>query len=379
MRTDLYPFEVALCDLLRVDGRTTSPVSAEAWPAVLQLAEREGVTPLVHAAISSTHARGSAEEIPQSVRASLGQSYEYAKAAGEEAYRQLSEVLSALNSAGAAAILLKGIALARFAYGNAALRPVSDLDLLVQQDDVAAAHQALVGAGYAIVGGVPAAADLTWRHARGYFDPRHRRMTVDLHWRYSGYPLLLESAGTGVFMRAQPVEVNGQRALIPAPEDMLVALGIHFARDLWYGKPRLRYLRDAAEVTRRNPQAYGRLIKTARQTPLARCALYVTLGAARELLGAPFPADVLEQLKPRRGWMADRLMARIRRNVMRQERPVEAFLQIAMMRWIDAPSVLAYGRWLGGLLFVPSGLAASQRRWMRGFWGRRRPGAEWGG
>ncbi|MGH2374404.1 MAG: nucleotidyltransferase domain-containing protein [bacterium] len=378
MRTDLYPFEAALCNLLRVDGPDTPSASSEVWPAVLQLAHREGVAPLVHAAISAARAGGSSEDIPQSVRESLERSYEHAHDAGEEAYSQLSEVLSALRSTGVAAVLLKGIALARFAYRSAALRPVSDLDLLVRQDDVGAAHRALVGAGYALVGGAPAPADLAWRHARGYFDPEHRRMTVDLHWRYSGYPLLFESGASGVFARAHPVEVNGQQALIPAPEDMLTALGIHFARDLWYGKPRLRYLRDAAEVARRHPEATERLMETGRETPLARCALYLTLGAAKNLLGAPVPANVLRQLKPRRSWMADRLMARMCRNVMRQDRPVDAFVQIAIMRWIDAPSVLAYARWLGGLLFVPSELAASRRRWMRGFWARRRPGAEWG-
>ncbi|MGQ0548344.1 MAG: nucleotidyltransferase domain-containing protein [Armatimonadota bacterium] len=384
MRTDLYPFEAALCNLLVVDERETPSIPSDAWPAILHLAHREGVTPLVHAAIGGAATRrrmpgGSGEDVPRSVRELLEQSYRYAGNAAEEAYVHLSEVLQALRAAGVAAVLLKGTALARFAYRDAALRPFSDLDLLIRPNDVEAAHQALLVTGYMIAGGAPTPVDLAWRHARGYFDPRRRRMTVDLHWRYAGYPLLFERAGPGVFARARPVEVNGQQALIPAPDDMLLALGIHFARDLWHGKPRLRYLRDAAEVARGHPDAWERLTDTARETPRARSSLYVTLAAAKELLGAPVPTEALHQLRPNWGWITDRLTARIRSNVMRQDRPVDAFAQIALLQWLDAPSMVAYARWLSGLVFVPRELAASRRRWLRGFWARRPSGVDPGG
>ncbi|MGH2405610.1 MAG: nucleotidyltransferase domain-containing protein, partial [bacterium] len=230
MGTELLGFEVALYNLLRVGPNTPSLTPPELWPAILTLADREHVAPLVHAAIDASGAA-----VPDSVRQVLAQSYRRAGTACADAYAQLAEVLRALHRAGVDPVLLKGAALARFTYADAALRPFGDLDILVRPEHVEAAHHALRGAGYTIAGDRPSAVDITWRHARGYADAAGRRIPVDLHWRYDGYPLLTADNYAGVFARAHPVDVDGEPALIPAPEDMLLALGIHFARDLWYG------------------------------------------------------------------------------------------------------------------------------------------------
>ncbi len=371
MRTDLYAFEAALYHLLRVDARPSRCISTDQWPAVLSLADREQVAPLVHEAVAAC------TNIPESVTRALAQPYRRAGIANAEAYAQLAEVLRALSVAGVDPVLLKGAALARFTYRDAALRAFTDLDILVRPEHIEAAHQALCGAGYVIAGGRPSAADVAWRQARGYGDPAGRRLAVDLHWRYTGYPLLIDGDSTGVFARARPVDVDGQRAFVPAPEDMLVALGLHFARDLWYGKPRLRYLCDAAEVARRHPVAWHLLAGSARDMPLVRSPLSVMLEVARDLLGAAVPETTLLALHPRgRGRLQRYLAGRIRRGLLRMDRPSAAVLQIALLRWLDAPSAVAYARWLSGLFFVPRELAVSRRRWLRGFLTRRPPGVD---
>ncbi len=385
MRTDLYPFEAALCRLLQPDWRVPPSVPADEWPALLQLADREHVAPLVYAAIEAIRDGTVREaetggdvrdgEVPAAVRETLAQSHRHAAAATAEAYAQLAGVLRAFRSEGLEAMLLKGPALARFTYQDAALRPFSDLDLLVRPKDVEAAHLALRRAGYAIAGEAPTATDLTWRHARGYYDPERRRIPVDLHWRYAGFPLLAEINYADVFARARPVPVGDERALIPAPEDMLVALGIHFQRELWYGQPRLRYLRDVAAVAHRHPVDWQRVVEIAQETPLVRSPLYLVLGAAAELLDAAIPPETLVALRPPgRAGIAGYLLARVCRNALRQERPTDAFLQVALMRWLDADSLAGYLGWISALIFVPRGLASSRRRWLHHFWQRTPPG-----
>ncbi len=65
-------------------------------------------------------------------------------------YRELAQVVRACNDAGVPVILLKGAHLAEAVYGNIALRPMVDVDLLVKQADLMRVHDILIGQGYAL-------------------------------------------------------------------------------------------------------------------------------------------------------------------------------------------------------------------------------------
>jgi len=330
--------------------------------------------PLVHAAIA-----GSGSNVPESVRQALGHSYRHATEAARTAYAQLGEVVRAMQTRGVAVLLLKGAALARFTYRVAALRPFADLDLLVRSKEVPAAHEALRSEGYAVVGEAPSPTDLAWRHARAYFTPAKSqasrdaaganarwggRIPVDLHWRLAGYPLTVETTAS-LFAQAVSVDIDGERARVPAPADLLVTLGVHFTRDLWYGKPRMRYVRDVAEVVRRHAVDWESVVETVRRVPPARTPVFLALSAAQSLLDAAIPDEIMKALRPRaHGPIVRYLQHRTSRCMLRQERPHEAFIQIALMRWLDAPSLGAYARWISAVAFVPRGLEASRRRWL---------------
>ena len=62
----------------------------------------------------------------------------------------LLDVLDILHAAGVAALPLKGPVLAAALYPDSALRPFSDLDILVRRPQVPAALQALARNGYAL-------------------------------------------------------------------------------------------------------------------------------------------------------------------------------------------------------------------------------------
>ncbi len=363
MGPDLYPFEAALCGLVQPSPIVPASLSREGWDAVLQLALREGMAPLVHAAVTGI----AAGRVPEPVLASAAWAYGRAAAEVAGACAQLSQILSAFQAAGVTPMLLKGAALARFVYADPALRPFGDVDVLVPFEQIDRAHTTLVQAGYAIHGGAPAPADRRWRHARGYYDPEGRRLPVDLHWRYAGYPLLVGIDYAAVFARARTAEVDGGPARVPSPEDLLLALSVHFQRDLWYRKPRLRYLRDVTEVVRRYQVDWERTVRSVQDAPLLRTPVYLTLAAASALLGAAIPRPAAEALRPPgRGWASDRLLARVCRNALRPESPAAAMAQVAWMRWLDSESVAGYLRWMGGLVFAPRALAPGRRRWWRG-------------
>jgi hypothetical protein len=355
--------ERAALRLLHLAEPPLEPLSPSAWDVVLQLVLRERVGPLVHRRLHGEQAA------PATVRAILEHAAARSRAAAADAYAQLAELLRLLEAAGVEPLVLKGAALAGPTYGDAALRPFSDLDLLVRQADIDAADRALREAGYAISGGRPSEVDRTWRHGRGYFDPRGRRLPVDVHWRLAGYPNLLELDHGQFFARGVRAPARGLTVPVPSAADMIIALAVAFLREFWYGKPKLRYLRDVAEVTARHAVDWALVERVSDGAPLLRFATRLGLEAAAEMFGAPVP-DAARARSARERWprLARRLRGRVLGRVLRREHPLEAIATVAAMRWLDGDTAAGHARWLRDLLFVPASLAPSRRRWLRRIW-----------
>jgi len=354
-------FEVALFRLVHLNPAPPPALAPPEWDAVLALVAREQIGPLAQAGVEATRAVVSAP-----ARAALDRLAADATSQAAAAYAQLADLAGRLREAGLAVILLKGAALARFTYRNDGLRPFTDLDVLVRTGEVDLAHRTLRAAGYAILGNAPSAADRAWRHGRAYYDPAGRRVPVDLHWRYLGYPLIVPLNYEAIFDRAREVAVEGAPALVPAPADLVVASAAAFLRDLWYGKPRLRYLRDVAEVTRAHPVDWDQVAETVRAAPLLRTPLALVVMAAARLLGAPVPEEVARALPPPgRSWQV--LFRRVCRLLLRRVHPLEAVAQVGLMRWLDGGAGAA-GEWARSLIALPPALAPGRRRWLRHLW-----------
>ena len=103
---------------------------------------------------------------------------------------QLQEIRDAFDAASIPFLVIKGPALAGTVYPDPAVRPASDIDLLVTPDRMRAARTALESIGYQCL-------DRRFDTARSFFgdevfisgEGRSDRRTVELHWdlhRYSG-------------------------------------------------------------------------------------------------------------------------------------------------------------------------------------------------
>ncbi|MDR7460518.1 MAG: nucleotidyltransferase family protein [Armatimonadota bacterium] len=356
----LYPFERTFLRLLHLEP--LPPDLPTDWDAVHRLARREQVIPLLWDGI-----RRAGVTVPGPVARELASASERAAQRAVRVEMELAAVLSALNREGVRPLLLKGAALARATYPDPALRPMHDLDLLVAPETVNAAHRALCALGYRIAGGAPSAADRTWRSARGYMPPSGLTLPVDLHWRYAGYPHLLPLDHDAVACRARPVDVAGAQALLPAPADLIVGLAVFWMRELWYGRPRARYIRDIAEVAARGGVDWtfaGAVCVEARRT------VQVAVALAADLFGAPVPAEALAVLEGGRWpYLARRLTARLQARLLREEAALSAIVQVGLLRWLGGEAPADFLRWVGRLVWIPQPLAAGRRRWLRRLWG----------
>jgi hypothetical protein len=209
---------------------------------------------------------------------------------------ELVSVASALREAGVEAMPVKGVVLGELVYGDLSLRTAVDLDVLVRPEDLLAARASLAALGFR------QRAEHSFKALHhGFHDPAHFRpvggetVRLELH-RGLWAPQQFQPYGE-LWSRSAGAELRGTPVRILSPEDMLLHQAIHRTRS----PLRLRFLCDVAEVLRRYEAEldWGLALRLA-GTAGARTALFVALSLSRELLGAPAPVEVEEELRPGR-------------------------------------------------------------------------------
>lgn len=124
---------------------TDTPPAAIDWEYVLHASQREGVASLIYEVCRRS---GSGPAAGSSVREAFEAVYYTTAAKNAETCRQAAGILSLFTSHGIGTILLKGVFLAEYVYHNLALRPTTDLDILIRREDLSKAHGLLAGLGY---------------------------------------------------------------------------------------------------------------------------------------------------------------------------------------------------------------------------------------
>ena len=156
-------------------------------------------------------------------------------------FHGVGTALDALEAAGVRAILLKGVPLVLQCYPEIGLRPMEDVDVLVEPGRAAEAVAALEQAGWPSDSnrdrpwdrpfGEQMLHQVNCRSADGF--------PIDLHWRYVPW-IARDGSGQdpGLWARARPLDVVGHHALSPSPDDLLLLVILHAYRAGWATAPR---------------------------------------------------------------------------------------------------------------------------------------------
>jgi hypothetical protein len=211
-------------------------------------------------------------------------------------YNQLARVLEAFHAEDIPVIVLKGAYLAHAVYGNAALRPMQDLDLLVKKSDLPRAEEMLLRMGYGIYGD---RAEYEENHFHFQYAPSgdSENIPVEIHWHIT-YTAPFRVDTEGLWARARPATIAGVETLTLSPEDLLLHVCVHNAHGHVFEEG-LRPHYDTSAIL----QYYGeemdweQVQRRADRWGIDRCA-YLTLRFARDLLGAAVPEQVLAALEP---------------------------------------------------------------------------------
>lgn len=285
-----------LFDLLRWDEPRTSRaglagLTPEVWVGLAELAATQQVAPLLYHKLG---ARGMLELAPAPTAERLAASYQANALRTMQIYRQLAEIAGIAAERAIPLVALKGVALAGPVYGNIALRPMGDIDLLAPAGQAEELYAALLEAGYKPIDAAGLGAHL----------PQHLPTLgragsvcpVELHWRLGTaedhYHIPLDE----IWASPGPLELPGCRLLGLGAEELLLYLCIHATYHHELIGVGARPLCDLAQLlsVRGAELDWASLSERAGRWRCER-GVALALRLAHELVGAPVPPAALEQ------------------------------------------------------------------------------------
>lgn len=221
------------------------------WQYFLALTRHHRLFPLVHEFLKTKENI----DIPAFVRESVKlQMIDYSFR-DEEIKAALKESAAILNGRGISYCLLKGPVLGQRLYGNSALRPSKDLDILVEQENIADVIVWLQELGFEV--------EEKYRKLKGseweaVFKREHHlklyngKILIELHWRLIGskHPVFAGFETKTLLERAVRREFEGIAVFTLSPEDEFVYLVTHGSVHYWF---RLRWLHDIVLYLERFP------------------------------------------------------------------------------------------------------------------------------
>jgi hypothetical protein len=261
------------------------------WDDLRVMAEQERIAPLLYEAV-----RGRSL-LPEWLERDWQVAQRITAARNTLLLAELERAIAHLAAADIAAIPLKGSALIETLYGNAALRPMLDLDVLVRQEQAQLATELLVQLGYVAAVVEPhRGALLDYENEVMLIKTNGPQFLLEMHWSLIDSPYYQRQLDMHWFWETtRPAQVGHTPALVLSDDAMLLHLCAHCA--LHHSGQGLLWLHDIAALV----QAKGRqmdwnsILQRAREFGLV-LSLNAVLPIVAEHWRAPAPAEFLAQL-----------------------------------------------------------------------------------
>ncbi len=273
-----------------------------------EMVKYEGVGPLLY-----WHFKDACwpEAMPQAVQAYLTQLYYNTVAHNTLLYKELARILEAFGEAGIPVIVLKGAALAATLYEDIGLRPMGDLDLLVEADDLQRAKSILHNFDYVVIkaehlGMAPWLDEALNHHVHMRGGPQ-ARVAVELHWGLLAGNADWRAPSLDWFWKqAQPLEFKQAAITIEKHENLfqldlaahLLYVAAHLMLQHGGNRARLLWFYDLHLLATKYHQ-YVDWNAILKQAVLLRwvAALYTALVECQERYDTRFPDGYLAELK----------------------------------------------------------------------------------
>jgi hypothetical protein len=217
------------------------------WQALSNLAGAHGVRPqllrALHASFWDDISRETKQELEIFQRYHLARSLHVAK--------ELAIITDAFAQNGIRYAILKGITLAVSLYGNISGREFVDIDVIVDEDNVAAAGRILEASGYAAKYGNAEfrAAFLSYQRQYMFVD-QESKLAIELHWDFVWTGDCFPLQTSEIWQTLERISVADREIPTLGPDELAIFLAGHGTKEGWSS---LRWMTDFAEFLVQNP------------------------------------------------------------------------------------------------------------------------------
>ncbi len=213
-------------------------LNPENWDTLVSEASRHRIAPLLYNKIKLAEAESM---IPPDAVRKFREKYLANAYRNTVLFHQLTELVARLNNRDIPVILLKGAHLAEFVYKDISLRPMSDLDILVKEEDLHETVQISFSAGYQFFYDKNPEKEKTNKnyeygimsdfiHFQALIHPETKCM-LEIHCFITSEDSPFEIPICGLWERAQPATLNSNNIYLLSPEDLIIHLCMHAAYD----------------------------------------------------------------------------------------------------------------------------------------------------
>jgi hypothetical protein len=262
------------------------------WNAVLLAAQRQRVAGLVHDALLAAGVQLPAAPAAEFVRRAQA-IFRKNLLLAAETYR----LQTLLDTAAIPSVTLKGVALARLAYGSLKVKHTHDIDLLIPPDRALAAMALLERDGYALsfparhLSATQRRAVVRYSREVAFVHPDSRVFT-ELQWRVADNPELPKEIHAGSPTQSVVV-ADGLSVRTLACDDLFAYLCVHGAHHVW---SRLKWLADLNAFITATDVDVMHLHRHARAKGAGLCSGQALLLCQR-LFALPLPEGLASELQ----------------------------------------------------------------------------------
>ena len=257
------------------------------WQYLIEMAQRHGVMPLFHKSLSSA----CPQAVPPAIMETLQKYCQANDRRNLFLTGELIKLLHLFERNDIKAVPFKGPALAASVYGDLALRQFSDLDILIQKQDVLKTKDLLVSFGYTPAfqfRKIQANALLRYQYELPFVH-KSGKIFVELQWELAPRYLNCALVSNYLWNHFNPAADSTGLPLVQ-PEYLLLMLCIHGTKDFWR---QLIWVCDVAELVRIYKDLDWASVMTLAENLGCQRMLYLGLFLAEDILGAHLPDSVI--------------------------------------------------------------------------------------
>lgn len=256
------------------------------WEPVFDLANHHGTQPLLYQALVGIE-DADADAVPPAQMSALKQLYQTNLHKALFLSRELIRIVDRLSALGIEVMPYKGLAAAEVAYGDIALRPSGDIDLLIHSQDLPRIRAAVRELEYTPHLAFSEAEERAYLKS-GYecaFDGSAGPNLLEVQWAIQPRFYAIDFDMGGLFQRAVRVTVAGHSMKTLSSEDLFLVLSAHAAKHVW---GRLVWLCDIARIMSLPSLDWSWIGSQARTLGIVRI-LRVSMLLANRLLSVTVP------------------------------------------------------------------------------------------